>query len=339
MGVTRGSEPGLDAYIQRTFHPMGGDGLPAHLESRYGIRVASTTALDVGVIRVDRRDGPSWVARVFPAARPLAAAEGDARILQALERQGFPAERCASADPVSVHEGQAVLVTELVPGARPDGRGRTFGVLGALRGALHARSRAVGATMRPGGAWHHLAAEGGPQDEIGAALSLLDAARGRVPPADVALHSALREELQRADGCDGLPQALIHPDFVPLNAVRTPEDSLVMVDWTGAGRGPRLWSLAFLLWAAGARDLRLVDVVVSHYRRHLTPEPPELAHLASAMQTRPIVLDCWAFCVGRRGLDEVAQEIPATARLAEAIAARARRGFGVSPDPALAGNG
>jgi hypothetical protein len=123
VGVTRGSEPGLDAYIQRTFHPMGGDGLPAHLESRYGIRVASTTALDVGVIRVDRRDGPSWVARVFPAARPLAAAEGDARILQALERQGFPAERCASADPVSVHEGQAVLVTELIPGARPDGRG------------------------------------------------------------------------------------------------------------------------------------------------------------------------------------------------------------------------
>ena len=130
MGVTRGWEPDLDGYIQQTFHRVGGDSLPVHLESRYGIRVASTTALDVGVVRIDRRDGPSWVARVFPAARPVAAAEGDARILQGLERQGFPAERCATADPVSVHEGQAVLVTTLVPGARPEGRGRTFGVLG-----------------------------------------------------------------------------------------------------------------------------------------------------------------------------------------------------------------
>jgi hypothetical protein len=328
MGVTRGWEPDLDGYIQETFHRVGGDSLPVHLESRYGIRVASTTALDVGVVRIDRRDGPSWVARVFPAARPVAAAEGDARILQGLERQGFPAERCATADPVSVHEGQAVLVTTLVPGARPEGRGRTFGVLGALLGALHARSRAAGVTLRPGGAWHHLVAEGGPQDEIDAAISLLDATRGRVPAADVALHAALREELQRADGCDGLPQALIHPDFVPVNAVRTPEDSLVMVDWTGAGRGPRLWSLAFLLWAAGVRDLRLVDVAVSHYRRHIQPEPQELARLAAAMRTRPLVLDCWAFCVGRRRLEEVAQEVPAAARLAEEIAARARQAFG-----------
>jgi hypothetical protein len=45
--------------------------LPSHLESRYGSRVAQLTELDLGVFRVDRRDEPSWVARVFPAARPL----------------------------------------------------------------------------------------------------------------------------------------------------------------------------------------------------------------------------------------------------------------------------
>jgi Ser/Thr protein kinase RdoA (MazF antagonist) len=312
---------------------------PAHLEERYGIRIRTTSELDVGVFRVNRHDGPSWVARIFPATRPLTAAEGDARILQALERQGFPAERCATADPVSSHEGQGVLVTELVQGARADGRGRTFGALGALLGALHARTRDAQATMRPGGAWHHLAAEGGPREEIGAALSLLDAVRERVPRADLALHASVREELQRADGCDDLPQGLIHPDFVPVNAIRTPEDRSAMVDWTGAGRGPRLWSLAFLLWSAGARDLRLVDVAVSHYRRHLQPEPQELARLASAMRTRPLVLDCWAFCVGRRGLVEVAEEIPASARMAEKIAARAGQAFAAPQDPAPAGDG
>ena len=66
----------IDGYIEQTFHRSSGDRLAAHLEGRYGIRVASTTDLDVGVVRVDRHDGPSWVARIFPAARPLAAAPG-----------------------------------------------------------------------------------------------------------------------------------------------------------------------------------------------------------------------------------------------------------------------
>jgi hypothetical protein len=101
--------------------------------------------------------------------------------------------------------------------------------------------------------------------------------------------------------------------------------------------GPGRWPS--LLWAAGDRDLRLVDVVVSHHRRHLTPEPQELARLASAMRTRPLVLDCWAFCGGRRGLDEVARQIPATARLAEEIAVRARQGFAAPLEPAPAETG
>jgi len=326
--VSGDPDGGLDGFVRQTLQRSGLDRLPAHLEGHYAIRIRATGELDVGVLRVDRLDGPSWVARVFPPARPLEAVEGDARILQALERQGFPAEHCATPDPVSVHEGQGVLVTELVEGIRADGRGRSFGVLGALLGALHARTRETGTAMRRGGAWHHLSVEGGPREEIAAALSLLDAAREGVPQTDAALFASVRDELERADTCDDLPQALIHPDFVPANAIRTPEDSLVMVDWTGAGRGPRLWSLAFLLWAGGARDLRLVDVAVTHYRRHLQPEPQELARLASAMRVRPLVFDCWAFCMGRRRLAEVAENIPVTARLAEAIADRARQGFG-----------
>src|SRR6202042_3996138 len=43
-----------------------------HLQGRYGIEVAAVSELDVGVFRVDRRGEPSWVARVFPAARAAA---------------------------------------------------------------------------------------------------------------------------------------------------------------------------------------------------------------------------------------------------------------------------
>ena len=57
-----------------------------------GRQVARLTELDLGVYRVSRRDGPDWVARVFAADRPLAAAEGDdVALLGRLEQQEFPA--------------------------------------------------------------------------------------------------------------------------------------------------------------------------------------------------------------------------------------------------------
>jgi hypothetical protein len=93
--------------------------LPAHLEDRYGIRVAGLSRLQSWnpfVHRVDRQDGPSWVARLFQAGRPVERVEGDAEILCILEKHGYPAERCACCDPVSNLDGWHVLVTEYIEG-------------------------------------------------------------------------------------------------------------------------------------------------------------------------------------------------------------------------------
>lgn len=60
----------IGTVIRDVYRRPGAEAVPAHLERRYGIEVAGTTRLDAGVIRVDRRDGPPWVARVFIAARP-----------------------------------------------------------------------------------------------------------------------------------------------------------------------------------------------------------------------------------------------------------------------------
>jgi hypothetical protein len=180
--------------------------LPAHLEARYGIQVARLTELDLGVYRVDRRDGPDWVARVFAADRPLAAAEGDAALLQSLEQQEFPAERCAAQEPVSVHEGQGVLVTRYMPGTRADGSRRTFGRLGGLLGRLHLLPADH---ARDGGGWHHLIHLGSPAAEIAAARSGLEASAADLPADQRPLLTALLAELDRADGCADLPQALI----------------------------------------------------------------------------------------------------------------------------------
>src|SRR5581483_1417940 len=96
--ATRGR---VAAYLERLYHREGGEELTRHLEATYGIAVPGMRELDVGVWHVRRADGPDWLARVFPAARPAGAAEGDAELLAGLGEAGFPAERCAHARPVS----------------------------------------------------------------------------------------------------------------------------------------------------------------------------------------------------------------------------------------------
>jgi Ser/Thr protein kinase RdoA (MazF antagonist) len=320
---------GLDEYARSRLTRSGTDRLPAHLEAGYGIGVAAVSPLDLGVFRVDRRDGPSWVARVFPAARPAGAAAGDAGILDFLAGAGFPAERCAAPEPVSVLDGQEVLVTgyvEAVPRSSLVETIRRLGGfvrLGAMLGRLQTFPEAA---RRPGGAWHHLA-DGAPREEIAAAAALLDAAAGLAGPGDRGAYEELRAAVADFDGGDGLPEALVHPDFLLANAIASADDRLVMVDWTGAGLGPRLWPLAFLLYSAGARRMELVRSVVRGYTRAVRPEPEELARLARIMRVRPSVLEVWAFCTGRKPVADAARSVAEIRVLCDAIAARAADEF------------
>jgi len=86
------------------------DQVARHLESAHGARVAGVAELDRDVFRVERRDGPAWVVRVFAPERPVHAVEGDAAILRNLASAGFPAECCAT--DVSTLDGRGVLITD-----------------------------------------------------------------------------------------------------------------------------------------------------------------------------------------------------------------------------------
>lgn len=295
-----------------------------HLAGHYGIEVSDVQVLDLGVVRVGRHDGVDWVARIFPSARPRDDVAAEAAILQGLERHGFPAERCAHAEPVSSLRDQSVLVTEYLTPAAPLKPGRPAAILGALLGGLHTNA---GEGLRAGGAWHHLSHTGGPREEIAAAEALLEDALPRVPVRELALYDELCDAVAASDDCHDLPHAFVHPDFVPANAIPTQDDSLVVVDWTGAGRGPRLWSIGFLLWAAGARSPRVLELVISRYRRRAALEAEELSRLAGAIRGRPVMLECWAFGTGRRSLAEAVQRVAEITEKSEQIAALARAAF------------
>jgi methyltransferase (TIGR00027 family) len=312
----------VGGYLEQLYHRRGTDGLSRHLCDAYDIEVRRIRELDIGVFRVDRRDGPAWVARIFPQARAIQATQRDAAILKFLERSGFPAERCARPEPVTSYQGQAALVTEHLPGRQAKPTETACHRLGDLLGRLHTLTDLPAAATRPGGAWHHLALEGNPAGEVAAILSLLDNAAGRVPASQRDLYQTLLTAASKVDDCQGLPQALIHPDFAPANAVVSAPANPTIIDWTGAGQGPRLWSLAFLLWAAGLTSLKPIDSVISAYRQHVQLEAAELARLTNAIATRPVIFSSWAFATGRERLPSVVERLPKIRARAEKIAAR-----------------
>jgi Ser/Thr protein kinase RdoA (MazF antagonist) len=136
-------------------------------------------------------------------------------------------------------------------------------------------------------------------------------------------YDQLTSELAAADSGDGLPEAFTHPDFVMANVVAT-ADSLVIVDWAGAGRGPRAWSLAWLLYAEGVKDLRRVDLVLAGYRRLVTLTDEEVSRLAAMIAARPMVFVAWAVLAGQATPGKALASTAEQRAQAQAIADRAR---------------
>jgi Ser/Thr protein kinase RdoA (MazF antagonist) len=289
--------PRIGTVIRDVYRRPGADALPAHLEDRYGIRIAAMTKIVAGVFRVERADGPPWVARMSLTSRPLARTEEDAEVLRYLERRGFPAERCAHPEPVSTLDGRAILVTGYLPGKRPSGSPAVWRKIGDLLGRLHTLPTEPGPSRRPAGSLHHLPQyEGGPDEDLAAAHALLADLDGRVPAEHKQLYELITELLPEGDDATGLPEAFVHPDPVRNNVIVTPAGP-VLVDWAGAGTGPRLASLAALLHSAGPRHA--ADALAG-YRGHTDLTAGELDRLEGVLWTRILWLSawqCWLACV------------------------------------------
>lgn len=308
--------------------------LRAHIERCYDVGVLSLQQLDRGVFTLHLQDGRRWIARVFPPSRPVEHIEGDARILQFLEQQSFPAERCADTAPVSVLYGRGILVTEYIESHSTDASGRTLKAFGEMLGRLNILPAEDGAVAREAGALHHYSQSGGrPKNDLDAAASWLAAIEDRVPTQSRALYESLREQIANADTCHNLPEVLIHPDPVLKNLLTTKSNDLVLIDWTGAGRGPRIASLALLIWSGalqkGSWSPRRVDAIVAGYRSHIRLEGSELDRLAAVMQIRPLVFACWRYrhaVISLRSPDGTEWWWPGN-ELIQAIAARACAAF------------
>ena len=285
---------GLDARME---HAPVAERLVRHLRDTYGIDAVSATPISQHVnyvLRVDRKDGDPWVARAFPPARPRIGAEGDAAILGFLERHDYPAERPAADEPVSNFEGSTVLVTEFCAyRSLPENQWGTL--IGDLLGRLHAL-RLDDSVDRPGGAeGGDPSREGGPRQDLLAALAFLDSVDTKVAAADREQFEHLRERVRSADAGEGLPDALVHGNFLagdPDHAVMT-DSGPVVLNWKGSGRGPRLADLGWVLWGCWTETDAVA--VIDAYRAHVELTAEELDRLPAVMAIRPLYLTSFAY--------------------------------------------
>jgi len=323
----------IAAFRKKVYQRARTEDLAQHLTDRYGVNVSGTTELDLGVYRVDLSGEPSWVARVFPATRSFDAASGDAEILAFLEEHGFPAERLAAAEPISDLARQPVLVTKWIDGTnqRSGKRNDLIQSLGALLGRLHALPPMNGACGRPAGSWHHLSVNGGGRrNDIEIIVSLLQDKHARATHDDLPLIDDLSVELASFDDLSDLPTTLTHPDPCRANLIAADGGDGVLVDWTGAGRGPRVASFASLIWSL--TSFAHIDEAVGAYRNHSSLEAGELDRLEAALVGFPTVLLCWQLLFRKMPVRDVLHTITTQRERANRIADHVRAAW-AAPTP------
>lgn len=220
----------LGTVINRVWGQRAGiDRLPDHLAEAYGVKVKTIKQLDNGVFHVNLAKGGPWIVRVFPSDRPIKDVEGDATVLRFLESKNYPAEHCAAN--VSVHDGQGVLVTNLIEGPKPNPGTDIERQFGDLLGRLHSLTGAPKAVRREAGGLHLYTVDGTVGSEIETARTSLEAAAFR--GTDKAWDT-LSAGFGEARDFRSLPKVLIHPDPGCANAIFTAGE-LVAIDWGGAG--------------------------------------------------------------------------------------------------------
>jgi len=284
--------------------------------------------------RVERVWEQPWVLRAYPPE-----SEDDMQalvtVLSFLEQHEYPAERLVRAADGSVvvaHDGWRLLVTTFVEGSIVDYEPPTLRLLGATLGRLHAlQPIATTPAALP-------LAEMRPVNEISWALSQITGVKAQVPKHLYARYDTLVAALHDIRPCEELPRVVIHNDCHTANAVRTPAEQVILIDWEGAGLGPAVFDVGFLLSSSDTEsrwtpalppDPARVAAIVDGYCQYHTLTPAELEYLPDAMRFRAIVYGACSFAasIARDGKEDEDLWWWRRYNAAEEIAERARKQF------------
>ena len=279
------------------------------LRREYGARGPQLTPFyetsTKAIYRVDQDGGPPWVARLYPAARPIERLRGQVAIMGHVADNGVPTEQIigtAAGVDFTVLGQRGVLVTSFLEGTFPRRTPEVLRQLGDSIGRLHALPRTTQASL------FHRRAGALPREDLAFGRACLDRIAGSVPAAHRGAYDALRATLDATRDCEALPASahgLLHSDCHLANAVQT-AGGVAWFDWDGAGHGPRIAALGLLLYSCAiqapdetgdptvpivrATVYGRVGAVLSGYLRHHRPTDDELSYLPDAIRFRPAVI-------------------------------------------------
>jgi len=250
---------------------------------------------DKHVFRADLIAGRAVVVRVFPAGRPIARVRGDVAVLAHAIAAGVPAER-----PVVALEldGRGVAVTEYLAGRPAERTADELRQLGEIAGQLGA--------LAPVSGDEFLGRRAGsrPVDDLSYARADLDRVRAALPPEARPQFDALELAVAATRDASDLPHALVHPDFLISNAICGPDGRVAVIDWEGAGVGPRLLPFCVLVFNAAVQcvdqpcarsapcrlELDRVAPIVDGLARRCEVDAGELDGLADLIRVRPLAI-------------------------------------------------
>lgn len=249
------------------------------------------------IYRLDLADGQHWVLRIFAANDQSVASL--AYILSFLERQSYLAEQIVHAvnnDVVVRYENMLLLMTHFVEGIPIDYSVPALYLLGKTLGKLHALS-IENTPMLP-------KAEMLPAPELVYAWTELIKVADSVAKALHQQYDTLANAVSMLNRCENAPLVIIHNDCHPGNAICTSSKEVLLIDWHGAGLGPAVIDVGFLLASCeipfqGIAPFEVnqerIPAIIDGYCQYHILTPTELDLLPDAIRFRALVYSAVSF--------------------------------------------
>jgi len=273
---------------------------------RYRVQVSSLQRLssDSGkhIYRVKLANGASWLLRMVKDPDKSTLVEL-AHLLLFFEQENYPAERIVltvERAAIGTIGDWHICVTTFLVGSPLEYTPVTLSLLGATVGRLHALK------LPPS----NLPPQAGmlPLGELAFAQQRLAVIAPLVPRQYIEQYELLETAVLSIDHGTGLPATLIHNDCHPANALVTAPGQVTLLDWEGAGMGPAILDVGFLLancdgmvpWSplpstAFHPDENRLKAVIDGYCRYHQPTMSELDFLTDAVRFRSLVFGACSF--------------------------------------------
>ena len=277
------------------------------IQDRYGLQDMVIDTLnrtsEKCVYRVRLPGGESWLLRVYQAEDDqdmVFSSFSLASVLTFLEERQYPAVkviRSLDDETVIVHDGWQCLMTSFVDGTPIDLSPDACYRLGETLGQLHALC--LFDDVSPALPWAGML----PSGELAYAQRQLERVQSLVPAQLQSRYEELLQAVLSLDRLDGLPLVCIHNDCHPGNSVSTSGGQVLLIDWEGAGLGPAVIDVGFLLassdgaapWTplAPSEGYHLhqerIAAIIDGYRQYHALTPAELERLPDAIRFRSVV--------------------------------------------------